>query len=201
MLTRRVRNCIGRDRRGASLNASGTQFVLLISGFRRVAYAIGKDSRIGPKFLNASVDFGGSCFQKDIQNLFYIFECNGLPEVAEYWKVCCSTDMQFEDDPSSSIVMEDFPFLNSCSLKNAGVDFHPKKNLIVSEPVKSKKHKFPICFKVFPSGQSLGGHKRAHYTGFTESKTKEPMVKLDDLDDNHKAFDLNTLVDALMMSN
>jgi UDPglucose 6-dehydrogenase len=51
-----------------------------------VAYAIGKDSRIGPKFLNASVGFGGSCFQKDILNLIYISECNGLPEVANYWK-------------------------------------------------------------------------------------------------------------------
>jgi hypothetical protein len=29
-----------------------------------VAYAIGKDSRIGPKFLQSSVGFGGSCFQK-----------------------------------------------------------------------------------------------------------------------------------------
>ncbi|KAK8938257.1 UDP-glucose 6-dehydrogenase 5 [Platanthera guangdongensis] len=51
-----------------------------------VAYCIGKDSRIGPKFLNASVGFGGSCFQKDILNLVYICECNGLPEVANYWK-------------------------------------------------------------------------------------------------------------------
>ncbi|KAF0934252.1 hypothetical protein E2562_023613 [Oryza meyeriana var. granulata] len=51
-----------------------------------VAYAVGKDSRIGPKFLNASVGFGGSCFQKDILNLVYICECNGLPEVANYWK-------------------------------------------------------------------------------------------------------------------
>ena len=29
-----------------------------------VAHAIGTDSRIGPKFLKASVGFGGSCFQK-----------------------------------------------------------------------------------------------------------------------------------------
>jgi UDPglucose 6-dehydrogenase len=36
--------------------------------------------------LNASVGFGGSCFQKDILNLVYICECNGLPEVANYWK-------------------------------------------------------------------------------------------------------------------
>jgi UDPglucose 6-dehydrogenase len=52
----------------------------------QVSHAIGKDTRIGPKFLNASVGFGGSCFQKDILNLVYICECNGLPEVASYWK-------------------------------------------------------------------------------------------------------------------
>ncbi|MCD7456904.1 hypothetical protein HAX54_033554 [Datura stramonium] len=125
-------------------------------------------------------------------------------------KVCYSTELQFENDASSSIVMEDFSFLNSCSLKNAGVDFYPETNLLVSdmtnsqigvirtspEPIKSKDHKCPICFKVFPSGQSLGGHKRAHYTGFTESKTKGTMVKkLEDLADNHKSFDLNNPVD------
>lgn len=50
-----------------------------------VAHAIGMDSRIGPKFLKASVGFGGSCFQKDILNLVYLCEHFGLPEVAEYW--------------------------------------------------------------------------------------------------------------------
>eukprot|EP00092_Neocalanus_flemingeri_P090866 GFUD01115132.1.p1 GENE.GFUD01115132.1~~GFUD01115132.1.p1 ORF type:complete len:334 (-),score=98.86 GFUD01115132.1:441-1442(-) len=50
-----------------------------------VAEAIGRDTRIGPKFLQASVGFGGSCFQKDILNLVYISECLNLPEVAEYW--------------------------------------------------------------------------------------------------------------------
>ena len=51
-----------------------------------VANAIGKDSRIGPKFLKASVGFGGSCFQKDILNLVYLCEHFGLPEVAAYWE-------------------------------------------------------------------------------------------------------------------
>jgi UDPglucose 6-dehydrogenase len=50
-----------------------------------VANAIGKDSRIGPKFLKASVGFGGSCFQKDILNLVYLCEHFRLPEVAAYW--------------------------------------------------------------------------------------------------------------------
>jgi UDPglucose 6-dehydrogenase len=44
------------------------------------------DSRIGPKFLKASVGFGGSCFQKDILNLVYLCEHFGLPEVAGYWE-------------------------------------------------------------------------------------------------------------------
>lgn len=47
--------------------------------------ALGYDPRIGNKFLNASVGFGGSCFQKDVLNLVYICESTGLPEVAEYW--------------------------------------------------------------------------------------------------------------------
>jgi UDPglucose 6-dehydrogenase len=51
-----------------------------------VANAIGMDSRIGNKFLKASVGFGGSCFQKDILNLVYISKSFGLQEVADYWE-------------------------------------------------------------------------------------------------------------------
>ena len=60
-----------------------------------VAKAIGMDSRIGPKFLKASVGFGGSCFQKDILNLVYLCKHYGLDEVAEYWhKVVKINDYQ-----------------------------------------------------------------------------------------------------------
>jgi UDPglucose 6-dehydrogenase len=51
-----------------------------------VAFAIGRDSRIGSKFLKSSVGFGGSCFQKDILNLVYLCNHFGLPEVAAYWE-------------------------------------------------------------------------------------------------------------------
>lgn len=51
-----------------------------------VAKAVGLDSRIGSKFLQASIGFGGSCFQKDILNLVYICEGLNLPEVAAYWQ-------------------------------------------------------------------------------------------------------------------
>ncbi|GAA5807643.1 hypothetical protein MFLAVUS_001013 [Mucor flavus] len=51
-----------------------------------VAYACGRDSRLGSKFLKASVGFGGSCFQKDILNLVYLSQQLNLPEVADYWQ-------------------------------------------------------------------------------------------------------------------
>jgi UDPglucose 6-dehydrogenase len=53
---------------------------------REVARAVGMDARIGSRFLNASVGFGGSCFKKDILNLVYICEAYGLHDVARYWE-------------------------------------------------------------------------------------------------------------------
>lgn len=51
-----------------------------------VARAIGTDTRIGSKFLKASIGFGGSCFQKDILNLVYLCESYNLHECADYWR-------------------------------------------------------------------------------------------------------------------
>eukprot|EP00227_Mantoniella_beaufortii_P014766 CAMPEP_0197583904 /NCGR_PEP_ID=MMETSP1326-20131121/6670_1 /TAXON_ID=1155430 /ORGANISM="Genus nov. species nov., Strain RCC2288" /LENGTH=449 /DNA_ID=CAMNT_0043148187 /DNA_START=111 /DNA_END=1460 /DNA_ORIENTATION=- len=69
----------------SSINAMSALCECTGADVAQVAFALGKDSRIGPKFLNASVGFGGSCFQKDILNLAYICECHGLKEVADYW--------------------------------------------------------------------------------------------------------------------
>jgi UDPglucose 6-dehydrogenase len=69
-----------------------------------VANAIGKDSRIGPKFLKSSVGFGGSCFQKDILNLVYLCESFGLPEVAAYWNQVVSMNDYQKRRFSSKIV-------------------------------------------------------------------------------------------------
>lgn len=55
------------------------------ANIEELSKAIGMDSRIGSKFLKASVGFGGSCFQKDILNLVYLCKFYGLNEVAEYW--------------------------------------------------------------------------------------------------------------------
>lgn len=51
-----------------------------------ISRSIGMDDRIGGKFLNAGVGFGGSCFKKDILSLVYLCKCYGLDEVAAYWE-------------------------------------------------------------------------------------------------------------------
>jgi len=70
----------------SSINAISALCEKTGANVNEVAHAIGMDSRIGPRFLNASVGFGGSCFKKDILNLVYLCEYYGLPEVADYWK-------------------------------------------------------------------------------------------------------------------
>lgn len=70
----------------SSINAMSAICEATEADVDEVAYAIGKDTRIGEKFLKASVGFGGSCFQKDILNLVYIAKSYGLDEVAHYWE-------------------------------------------------------------------------------------------------------------------
>ncbi len=70
----------------SSINAISALCEKTEADVEEVAYAIGTDRRIGPHFLRASVGFGGSCFRKDILNLVYLCEQQGLYEVAEYWQ-------------------------------------------------------------------------------------------------------------------
>ena len=72
--------------RVSSINAISELCEKTGANVNEVARAIGMDSRIGSKFLKASVGFGGSCFQKDILNLVYIAKSYGLQEVADYWE-------------------------------------------------------------------------------------------------------------------
>ncbi|MDT0689796.1 nucleotide sugar dehydrogenase [Salegentibacter sp. F188] len=72
--------------RVSSINAMSELCEKTGADVNEVAKAVGMDSRVGPKFLKASVGFGGSCFQKDILNLVYIAKTFGLNEVADYWE-------------------------------------------------------------------------------------------------------------------
>lgn len=73
-----------------------------------IAYAVGSDRRIGPKFLNASVGFGGSCFRKDILNLVYIAESYGMNEVADYWRMVLKINEYQEERFVANIIKSMF---------------------------------------------------------------------------------------------
>ena len=72
--------------RVSSINAISALCEATEADIGEVAHAIGTDSRIGPKFLKASIGFGGSCFKKDILNLVYLCESYGLQAPADYWR-------------------------------------------------------------------------------------------------------------------
>lgn len=70
----------------SSINALSELCEKTGADINEVARAIGMDTRIGSKFLKASIGFGGSCFKKDILNLVYIAKSYGLNETADYWE-------------------------------------------------------------------------------------------------------------------
>lgn len=83
--------------RVSSINALSALCEVTEADVGEVGRAIGMDSRIGPKFLNASVGFGGSCFKKDILNLVYLCESYGLTEPAAYWQQVVSMNDYQQD--------------------------------------------------------------------------------------------------------
>ena len=93
-----------------------------------VARAIGKDSRIGPKFLKASVGYGGSCFQKDILNLTYLCQHFGLPEVAAYWESVVKINDWQKSRFSGRIVSDLFNTVNGKHIGILGFAFKKDTN-------------------------------------------------------------------------
>lgn len=89
----------------SSINALSAICEATGANIDEVAYAVGKDTRVGPKFLKASVGFGGSCFQKDILNLVYLAESLHLPEVAKYWRAVVEMN-EYQKDRFSRKVVE-----------------------------------------------------------------------------------------------
>jgi UDPglucose 6-dehydrogenase len=71
----------------SSVNAISALCEKTEANITEVSRAVGMDNRIGPKFLQASIGFGGSCFKKDILNLVYLCRTQGLYEVADYWEM------------------------------------------------------------------------------------------------------------------
>lgn len=93
-----------------------------------VAHAIGTDSRIGPKFLKASVGFGGSCFQKDVLNLVYLCGHFGLPEVAEYWEQVIAMNQWQKQRFADAVVQAFYNTVNNKRIAVLGFAFKKDTN-------------------------------------------------------------------------
>ena len=114
-----------------------------------VSNAIGLDQRIGPKFLKASVGFGGSCFKKDILNLVYLCKYYGLDEVAEYWHQVIKINDYQKNRFADKIITEFGGNLKGKAIALLGWAF--KKNTNDSRESPS----IDIAIKLIESGGSL----------------------------------------------
>ncbi len=95
---------------------------------REVGRAIGTDSRIGSKFLQAGPGFGGSCFQKDILNLVYLCHHYGLEEVASYWEQVVSLNTWQQDRIARLVVSRLFGTVTGKRLAVLGFAFKADTN-------------------------------------------------------------------------
>ena len=93
-----------------------------------VALAIGTDSRIGEKFLNAGPGFGGSCFKKDILNLAYLCRFYGLNEVADYWQKVVDINLWQQKRISEIVIKNLFSTLTNKKLAVFGFSFKANTN-------------------------------------------------------------------------
>jgi len=81
--------------RVSSINSISALCEVTGADVSEISRAVGMDDRIGKRFLQPSVGFGGSCFQKDILNLVYLCETYGLQPCADYWRqVIAMNDFQ-----------------------------------------------------------------------------------------------------------
>ena len=107
-----------------------------------VSMAVGMDSRIGSKFLEASIGFGGSCFRKDILHLSYLCEFYGLQEVADYWSSVVSINDWQTDRFFQKILLEQFNNLTDKAIVLLGFAFKENTGDTRDSPA------IPLCEKL-----------------------------------------------------
>lgn len=76
-LSKLVANCF-LAQRVSSINSISILCEEYSADVKEIKKCIAADTRIGDKFLNSSVGFGGSCFKKDMLALIYLAELKGL---------------------------------------------------------------------------------------------------------------------------
>lgn len=104
-LTKLIANAM-LAQRISSINAVSALCEELGADVQNVSSALGADTRLGPKFLQAGVGFGGSCFEKDILNLSYLARTMHLEEVADYWLSIISINRYQRDRFARTVIQK-----------------------------------------------------------------------------------------------
>ena len=112
----------------SSINSISAICEVTGADIREVSRAIGKDSRIGSKFLDSGPGFGGSCFKKDILNLVYLSEYFGLKEVADFWESVVNINNWQKQRISKLIVQTLFGTVSEKKIAILGYSFKANTN-------------------------------------------------------------------------
>ena len=141
---------------------------------REVSKAIGTDSRIGPKFLNAGPGFGGSCFQKDILNLVYLCRHFGLPEVADYWESVVALNTWQQHRIAQLVVQKLFGTVTGQRLAILGFAFKADTNDTRESPA------IRICRNLLEEGAQLLIHDpKVAADQISRDLNQEPSLEAD----------------------
>jgi UDPglucose 6-dehydrogenase len=138
--------------RVSSINAISAIAEVTGADVEDVGAVFGMDSRIGPKFLKAGVGFGGSCFKKDILNLCYLAEANGLMEVANYWKQVIELNEYQERRFVARMVQAMFNSLSGKRIAILGFAFKPGTSDTRESPA------IPVCCHLLEEQANLAIH-------------------------------------------
>ena len=174
----------------SSINSISALCEVTGADVEEVAIAVGKDRRIGPKFLKASVGFGGSCFQKDILNLVYLCQQYGLDEVSDYWQGVIAINDYQKNRFASRIQQALFNTLNDKKIAFWGWAFKKDTNdtresaaIYVADQLLSEGAEIVVYDpKVSLSRMHLDLQTLWEYRGETETDINRKLAKLQSAD-------------------
>lgn len=209
--------------RVSSINAISALCEKTSANVKEISRAIGRDSRIGGKFLEAGIGFGGSCFKKDILNLVYISRQNGLEEVADYWENVVNMNNYQMHRFSKSIVDHLFNTVSGKKIAIFGFAFKPDTNdtretpaltvcmdlleekakLYITDPKALDNAKFDlrgidenVVYEQDPYKAAEGAHAIAIITHWKEFKTLDYKRIYDSMQKPAFIFDGRIMLDA-----
>ena len=177
--------------RVSSINAISELCEVTGANVDEVSRAIGQDSRIGPKFLKASVGFGGSCFQKDILNLVYIARTYHLNEVADYWEQVIIMNDHQKTRFAEKIIQTMYNTVNGKHIAFLGWAFKKDTNdtresaaIYVADHLLDEEAQIVVYDPKVPAEQI---YKDLDYLGTRSSEENRRLVKV--VDNPYEAFD------------